>query len=369
MSLNGLVDAVVADPHWLRRSRPRSWPASGRTWTWSGRPPPGRSPSRRSPPRRSRTVLAVTATGREAEDLVAALRSLLPPDERRGVPGLGDAAARAALARAATPSAGGWPCCAGSRTPRRRPGDRAGRRSSSRRCAPCCSRRSPGLGDLEPVALRSGRRASTSTTSSSGWRQPPTPGSTWSRSAASSPCAAASSTSSRRPRSTRCGSSSGATRSRRSATSRSPTSARSRSPSTGCGRRRAASCCSPTRCARGPPSWPTEHPELAELLDKLAEGIAVEGMESLAPVLVDDMELLLDELPAGTPRRACATPSGCAPGPHDLVAHQRRSSSRRPGRPRPAAARRRSTSARRPTATSPTCASRRRRARACRGGR
>ena len=35
-----------------------------------------------------------------------------------------------------------------------------------------------------------------------------------------------------------------------------------------------------------------EHPELGELLNKIAEGIAVEGMESLAPVLVDDMELL-----------------------------------------------------------------------------
>jgi len=33
----------------------------------------------------------------------------------------------------------------------------------------------------------------------------------------------------------------------------------------------------------------TEHPELTELLGKIAEGIAVEGMESLAPVLVDDM--------------------------------------------------------------------------------
>ncbi|MDT0448680.1 transcription-repair coupling factor [Streptomyces hesseae] len=41
-----------------------------------------------------------------------------------------------------------------------------------------------------------------------------------------------------------------------------------------------------------------EHPELGELLGKIAEGIAVEGMESLAPVLVDDMELLLDVLPA-----------------------------------------------------------------------
>ncbi|ASY34412.1 MULTISPECIES: transcription-repair coupling factor [unclassified Streptomyces] len=40
-----------------------------------------------------------------------------------------------------------------------------------------------------------------------------------------------------------------------------------------------------------------EHPELHELLGKIAEGIAVEGMESLAPVLVDDMELLLDVMP------------------------------------------------------------------------
>ncbi|MQS06967.1 transcription-repair coupling factor [Streptomyces alkaliphilus] len=40
-----------------------------------------------------------------------------------------------------------------------------------------------------------------------------------------------------------------------------------------------------------------EHPELEELLGKVAEGIAVEGMESLAPVLVDEMELLLDVLP------------------------------------------------------------------------
>lgn len=47
------------------------------------------------------------------------------------------------------------------------------------------------------------------------------------------------------------------------------------------------------------------HPELAEILDKIAEGIAVEGMESLAPVLVDDMELLLDVLPAGSVAVVC----------------------------------------------------------------
>ncbi|MFJ8626919.1 transcription-repair coupling factor [Kitasatospora sp. NPDC093550] len=48
-----------------------------------------------------------------------------------------------------------------------------------------------------------------------------------------------------------------------------------------------------------------EHPGLAEILDKIAEGIAVEGMESLAPVLVDDMELLLDVLPLGSVTVVC----------------------------------------------------------------
>ncbi|MGN6161297.1 MAG: transcription-repair coupling factor, partial [Marmoricola sp.] len=42
------------------------------------------------------------------------------------------------------------------------------------------------------------------------------------------------------------------------------------------------------------------HPELRELTDKLAEGIAVEGMESLAPALVDEMELLADLFPENT---------------------------------------------------------------------
>ncbi|MCX2968113.1 MULTISPECIES: transcription-repair coupling factor [Streptomyces] len=48
-----------------------------------------------------------------------------------------------------------------------------------------------------------------------------------------------------------------------------------------------------------------EHPELGELLGKVAEGIAVEGMEALAPVLVDEMELLLDVLPAGAMALVC----------------------------------------------------------------
>jgi len=47
-------------------------------------------------------------------------------------------------------------------------------------------------------------------------------------------------------------------------------------------------------------AFAAEFPALAELFDKIGEGVAVEGMESLAPVLVDRMELLVDVLPADT---------------------------------------------------------------------
>jgi len=39
------------------------------------------------------------------------------------------------------------------------------------------------------------------------------------------------------------------------------------------------------------------HPELAGIAEQLAEGIVVDGMEALAPVLVDRLELLVDQLP------------------------------------------------------------------------
>ncbi len=42
----------------------------------------------------------------------------------------------------------------------------------------------------------------------------------------------------------------------------------------------------------------TQLPGVADMLTKVAEGIAVEGMESLAPALVDGMESVLDVLPA-----------------------------------------------------------------------
>jgi len=47
------------------------------------------------------------------------------------------------------------------------------------------------------------------------------------------------------------------------------------------------------------------HPALADVLGKLAEGIAVEGMEAFAPVLADRMELLVDYVPAGGIVLAC----------------------------------------------------------------
>ncbi|MBL7522049.1 transcription-repair coupling factor, partial [Frankia sp. CNm7] len=48
-----------------------------------------------------------------------------------------------------------------------------------------------------------------------------------------------------------------------------------------------------------------EHPDLVEMLDKIASGVPVEGMEALAPVLVDDLVLLFDELPPDTQVLLC----------------------------------------------------------------
>ena len=60
-------------------------------------------------------------------------------------------------------------------------------------------------------------------------------------------------------------------------------------------------------------------PGAADLLHKLAAGIAVEGMESLAPALVDGMESMLDSFPAGSPVVAC-DPERVRTRAHDLVA-------------------------------------------------
>ena len=62
-----------------------------------------------------------------------------------------------------------------------------------------------------------------------------------------------------------------------------------------------------------------QHPELREFTDKLAQGIAVEGMEALIPALVDELELLVDLLPAGT-QVLVLDPERARARAHDLVA-------------------------------------------------
>ena len=61
-----------------------------------------------------------------------------------------------------------------------------------------------------------------------------------------------------------------------------------------------------------------EHPELAEMCEKIADGHPVEGMEALAPVLVDDLQLLVDELPRDTVVVVC-DPERVRTRAHDLV--------------------------------------------------
>jgi transcription-repair coupling factor (superfamily II helicase) len=65
-----------------------------------------------------------------------------------------------------------------------------------------------------------------------------------------------------------------------------------------------------------------EWPGLSEILGKLADGITVEGMEAFTPVLADRMELLLDTLPDGAAVLAC-DPERIRARAHDLVATSR----------------------------------------------
>ena len=61
-----------------------------------------------------------------------------------------------------------------------------------------------------------------------------------------------------------------------------------------------------------------QYPELAEICTKIADGHPVEGMEALAPVLVDDLQLLVDELPRDTVVVVC-DPERVRTRAHDLV--------------------------------------------------
>ena len=96
------------------------------------------------------------------------------------------------------------------------------------------------------------------------------------------------------------------------------------------------------------------HPGLADVLGQLAEGVAVEGMESLSPLLGDGMELLVDVVPDATRRGGGRPRAGAEPAATSCIAPAR-SSSRLPGRtPRPGTARR-STWGRLPTVSWRRC--------------
>ena len=60
------------------------------------------------------------------------------------------------------------------------------------------------------------------------------------------------------------------------------------------------------------------HPELADILDKIADGTPVEGMEAFAPVLVDELRLLIDELGPDSSVVVC-DPEKVRTRAHDLV--------------------------------------------------
>lgn len=140
MSLHGLLDAVVKDAalaEAVKAAADGNRPHVDLVGPAAARPFAVAALARDS----GRPVLAVTATGREAEDLAAALRSLLDPDTVAEYPSW-ETLPHERLSPAPTPSAGGSPYCAASRTPgttTRRPAPSA---SSSPPSAPSSSRRS-----------------------------------------------------------------------------------------------------------------------------------------------------------------------------------------------------------------------------------
>ena len=373
MTLSGLLDAVLPDPA-LSRAVSAAVTSAGVASLDLAAPPALRplvAAALAADPDRGgagRPVLAVTATGRDADDLVDALRCLLPAGRGGRLPVLGDAAARAAVARARTPIGRRLAVLRRLAHPEhRRPGDRPGpgggrldpRGAAAAGARPRRAGAGRGAGRRHRRARRPCRAAG---------RASATPGSSWSRSAASSPSAAASSTSSRRPRSTRSGSSSGATTSRRSASSRSPTSARPGPAEHGLWAPPCRELLLTPPVRERAKRLAAEHPELAEMLDRIADGTAGRGHGGARPG-PGRRAAAGAARAAGRHARAGLRPgAGADPGGR-AGRGRRRSSWPRPGPPRPAAAPRRSTSARRRCARSRRCARRRRRAGPARGGR
>ena len=348
--LSGLADAVLADPTLdeaiadarggMVRALDLTGPAALRPFVVDGLV------------RAGRTVLAVTATAREAEDLVEELGVAARPGHGRATTRAGRRCRTSGSARAATRSAAGWRCCAGWRTratTRQRPAP--GRRRAGPLGAPAAGQgaRRPRAGRAGPRPDRAarGRRAAAR-------RRGVLPG----RPGRAARRVRGPRRHRRRLPADRGAPAAGGVLGRRRRgdphASRSPTSAPS-SRSTGSGRRRAASCCSPTTYAGAPASSAEQHPQLAraDRQDRRRHRRRGHGVADARAGRRDGAA----RRPAARPRPTCwcSTPSGCAAGP-TTWSRPARSSSARAGRPPPAAARRRSTSAPRRTAPSATSA-------------
>ena len=246
----------------------------------------------------------MTATAREAEDLTAALSSLLPPDIGGLLPGLGDAAARAAVAplRHLGPAAG-RAAPAGPPRPGR-PADRAaaGRGRAGAQPAAADGRRA--WATWCRSAWRPARRP-TWRRSSAAWSRSATPGPSWSRSAASIAVRGGildvfPPTEEHPLRVDFFGDEVEEIRYFKVADQRSLEVADDGLWAPPC----RELLLTPGVRARAK-ELAAEWPGLGEVLSKLADGITVEGMEAFAPTLSDRMELLLDYVPAGGIVVAC----------------------------------------------------------------
>ena len=266
MPLAGLLDCVVADPALasaVEAARTGVRPSS----TSSPRPACGRSSSRRWPPAPAGRCWPSRPPAARPRTSPTRCAACCPPSRSCRVPGLGDAAARAALPaqRHRRPPAGG---AAPARPPqRRRPGHRAG--AGRRRAGPQPAA-APGGRPRRPGAGRAAHRrptsiSTTSWTAGRGGLHPGRPGGEARRV--------------RRPRrhprrvpADRGAPGPGGVLGRHGRggpllQGRRPALAR-RSPSTACGRRRAVSCCSPTTVRERAEALAAEHPGLADILDE-----------------------------------------------------------------------------------------------------
>ncbi|WP_171163238.1 transcription-repair coupling factor [Streptomyces sp. I05A-00742] len=301
MSLHGLLDAVVNDPALAEAVKAAG--DGNRPHVDLVGPPAARPFTIAALARTGRPVLAVTATGREAEDLAAALRSLLPPDGVVEYPSWetlpherlsprSDTVGRrlAVLRRLAHPRA-----------------DDPAAGPVSVVVAPIRSVLQPqvkGLGDLEPVSLRGGRSADlgevTEALAAAAYARVELVEKRGEFAVRGGILDVFPPTEEHPLRVEFWGDDVEEIRYFKVADQRSLEVAEHGLWAPPCRellltdavRERAAALAE-------------DHPELGELLGKIAEGIAVEGMESLAPALVDDMELLLDVLPAGSMAVVC----------------------------------------------------------------